>query len=41
MEIEDAIDTLNYIYTDDADEVDDLLEEFYDLCDELKAWIMA
>lgn len=39
MEIEDAIETLNYIYTDDIEEVDGYLEEFYDLCDSLRAWV--
>lgn len=39
MDIEDAISTLDYIYTDDIEEVDGYLEEFYDLCDSLRAWV--
>ena len=39
MDIEDAIDTLNYTYTDNIEEVDGYLEEFYDLCDSLRAWV--
>ena len=39
MDIEDAIATLDYTYTDDIEEVDGYLEEFYDLCDSLRAWV--
>ena len=38
-DIEDAIATLDCTYTDDIEEVDGYLEEFYDLCDELRAWV--
>ena len=39
MDIEDAISTLDYICTYDEEEVDGYLEEFYDLCDSLRAWV--
>ena len=39
MDIEDAISTLDYTYTDDIEEIDGYLAEFYDLCDELRAWV--
>lgn len=39
MEIEDAIETLALTDTNDIEEIDEYLEEFYDLCDSLRAWI--
>ena len=40
-DIEDSIDILTYyeIDPDDEDNIDYYLAEFYDLCDELRAWI--
>jgi hypothetical protein len=39
MDIEDNIETLTYAGLDDDDDIDDYLDEFYSLCDELRAWI--
>ena len=41
FDIEDTIDILaNYVIDpDDEDNVDDYLEEFYDICDDVRAWI--
>lgn len=40
-DIEDAIEILSFyvIDPDDEDNVDYYLEEFYDICDDLRAWI--
>lgn len=40
-DIEDAIETLTYFDADEAedDDVDYYLDDFYNLCDELRAWI--
>ena len=39
-DIEDAIFSLErYAADEDEDEVDDCLEEFYDICDDVGAWI--
>ena len=40
-DIEDTIETLTYFDTDDAedDDVDYYLDDFYGLCDDLRAWI--
>jgi hypothetical protein len=43
-DIIDTIDTLNYIDSigvaaEDEDEINNHLADFYDLCDELRAWI--
>lgn len=39
FEIEDWIYTLEAYDSDDEDEVNDYLEEFYNICDGLRAWI--
>jgi hypothetical protein len=41
FDIEDAIETLTYFDADEAedDDVDYYLDDFYNLCDELRAWI--
>ena len=39
FEIKDWIYTLEAYDSDDEDEVDEYLEEFYNICDGLKAWI--
>lgn len=41
FDIEDTIEilTLYNIDPDDEDDVDYYLEEFYDICDDLRAWI--
>ena len=38
-DIEDAIDILEHTEMYDEDEVNEYLDSFYDLCDELGAWI--
>lgn len=40
-DIEDTIEILTYYNADpdDEDDIDYYLEEFYNLCDELRAWI--
>lgn len=40
-DIEDAIDSLTYYEPDSEyeDDIDDYLDEFYNMCDELRAWI--
>ena len=40
-DIEDTIEILTFyeIDPDDEDNIDYYLEEFYDLCDELRAWV--
>ena len=42
-EIEDAIDILTVYHIshddDDEDDIDNYLDDFYNLCDELRAWI--
>lgn len=40
-DIEDSIEILSLynVYPDDEDDIDYYLDEFYDLCDELRAWI--
>lgn len=38
--IYDIQDRLNSNDTDDDDDIDLLLEEFYDLCDELRIWVV-
>ena len=38
FDIEDAIELLAS-YDEDSDDVDYYLDEFYDLCDDLRAWI--
>ena len=40
-DIEDAIETLTYCDADEAedDDIDYYLDDFYNLCDELRAWI--
>lgn len=41
IDIEDAIDTLNYIDSIgvDEDEMNNHLADFYDICDDVGAWI--
>ena len=41
FDIEDTIDILTYYNADpdDEDDVDYYLEEFYNICDDLRAWI--
>ena len=38
-DIEDAIDILEHTDIYDEDEINEYLDSFYDLCDELGAWI--
>lgn len=40
-DIEDAIETLTYFDADEAedDDIDYYLDDFYNLCDDLRAWI--
>ena len=40
-DIEDTIEVLTYYEadSDDEDDVDDYLSEFYDICDDVRAWI--
>lgn len=38
-EIEDAISSLEICDEDDDDEIDYYLSEFYDICDDVRAWI--
>ena len=39
FDIIDNMDALDVIDLDDEDNINDALDEFYDLCDELRAWI--
>lgn len=41
FDIEDTIETLTYydVYNAEDDDVDYFLDDFYNLCDELRAWI--
>ena len=38
-DIEYAINFLDYTVTEDKEEVDSYLDDFYGLCDDLRAWI--
>ena len=39
FDIEDVIGCLEYYDEDEGDNIDYYLAEFYDLCDELRAWV--
>lgn len=38
IDIEDAIGCLEH-YDEDEDDIDNYLDEFYNICDDLRAWI--
>lgn len=38
-DIEDYMDALNYIDLDDVGNLDYALDDFYNICDDLRAWI--
>ena len=39
FDIEDAIDCLENYDADEDDDIDYYLEEFYDICDDVRAWV--
>lgn len=39
-DIDDNMEALAYIDLDDEDNINCALDDFYDLCDDLRAWIM-
>lgn len=39
FDIEEAIDCLEHYDEEEGDEIDDYLDDFYDICDDLWAWV--